>query len=138
MKFEEKITINASVENIFQCYEKVEEWHLWDTEIQSASIEAEFQVGVIGKLKPQKGPEAKIEITEITKPTSFTVVSKLPLCLMTFEHHLAPKGNATEVTHAVTFTGLTAFLFGRLIGSGIKKGLPVTLAGLKAFVEQMD
>ncbi len=138
MKFEETITINAPAEKIFQCYEKVSEWYLWDTEIQSASIEGDFQEGTTGKLKPQKGPEAKIEITEVTKPTSFTVVSKLPLCLMTFEHHLAPKGNATEVTHAVTFTGITAFLFGRLIGSEIRKGLPVTLAGLKAFVEQKD
>ncbi len=138
MKFKETITINAPAEKIFQCYENVSEWHVWDTEIQSASIEGDFQVGAIGKLKPQKGLEAKIEITESTKPTSFTVVSKLPLCLMTFEHHLVEKDNQTEVTHAVSFKGITAFLFGRLIGSGIKKGLPVTLTGLKQFVEQKD
>ncbi|MBS9781722.1 MAG: SRPBCC family protein [Gammaproteobacteria bacterium] len=135
MKFEETIIINAPAEKIFQCYENVNKWQDWDSEIQSASIEEDFQVGAIGKLKPQKGPEAKIEIIEITKPISFTVVSKLPLCLMTFEHHLVENDNQTEVTHAVSFTGVTAFLFGRLIGSDIKKGLPITLAGLKKFVE---
>ncbi len=138
MKFEETITINAPAEKIFQCYENVSEWHLWDSEIQSASIEGDFQVGVTGKLKAQKCPEAKIEITEITKPISFTVISKLPLGLMTFEHYLVEKGNQTEVTLSVSFTGIMAFLFGRSIGSDIKKGLPITLAGLKKFVELMD
>ena len=35
----------------------------------------------------------------------------------------------------VSFTGFLAPIFGRLIGSGIKKGLPNTLNGLKVAVE---
>ncbi len=136
MRFEEKITVNKPAEQIFQLYEQVNQWHLWDSEIQFASIDGAFEVGTIGKLKPKKGPEAKIEIVEITRPKSFTVISKLPLCVMTFEHHLVSKDRATEVIHSVSFTGAMSFLFGRLIGAGIKKGLPETLKGLKTFVEQ--
>lgn len=135
MKFSETIIINAPVEKIFQLYESVEHWKDWDAEVESSSITGEFKTGAIGKLKPKKGPQASIEITEVTKPHSFTASSKLPLCLMQFEHQLTSDGDTTKVTHSVTFSGALSFLFGRLIGSGIKKGLPISLSGLKKAAE---
>lgn len=54
---------------------------------------------------------------------------------MRFEYELNAEGNATRATHRVQFEGLLAPLFGRLIGSGMKKTLPKALAGLKAHAE---
>lgn len=135
MRFEEKIIVKSSPEKVFFAYENVSEWSTWDPEVQSSSIKGKPMVGAKGKLKPTKGPEANIEITEVTKNESFTVISKLPLCTMTFEHKLTSLAKDTEVVHRVIFTGILSPIFGCLIGSGIRKGLPSTLQGLKKTIE---
>ncbi len=135
MQFEERITIKAMPEEIFSAYVDVSAWSSWDPDIQSSSIEGEFKRGATGKLKPVNGPEAKIEITQVTKNKSFSTISKLPFCTMRFEHEILPLDEEVEVVHRVVFSGLLSPLIGRLIGSGIKKGLPSTLRGLKKTIE---
>ncbi len=135
MQIEERVKIKATPEQIFTFYENVSEWSSWDPDVQSSSIDGEFKRGAKGRLKPTKGPEAKIEFTEITKNKSFTTITKLPLCTMSFEHQLVSTSDGTEVTHKVVFSGLLSPLFGRIIGNGIKKSLPVTMQGLKNSVE---
>jgi len=135
MEFEHKISINASAANIFALYENVDAWASWDPDVKSASIDGQFDVGVMGKLKPINGPQSKILLTEVVKDKLFTVTSRLPLCKMTFEHVLEPNGKDTTVLHKVSFTGLLSPIFGRLIGTGINKGLPHTLNGLKVAAE---
>ena len=138
MQFEERITINATPEKIYPFYENVSEWSSWDPDVVSSSIDGEFVRGAKGKLKPTKGPEARIEFTEVTKNRSFTTISKLPFCIMAFEHRLIPCNGKTEVVHKVSFEGLLSPVFRKLIGSGIKKGLPNTLKGLKDIVESAE
>jgi len=135
VKIVEKIRIQATPEQIFHFYEDVSRWSSWDPDVQSSSIDGDFITGAKGRLKPAKGPDAKIEFTEITKNQSFTTISKLPLCTMRFVHELLPSGEATEVVHKVVFSGLLSPLFGRLIGTGIRKGLPATMQGLRNAVE---
>ena len=84
MQIEEKIRIQATPEHVFPFYENVSSWSSWDPDVQSSSIDGEFITGAKGRLKPVKGPEAKIEFTEITKNQSFTTISKLPLCTSLF------------------------------------------------------
>jgi len=135
MEFEHKISINASAANIFAIYENVDAWSSWDPDVKSASIDGLFEAGAMGKLKPINGPESKILLTEVVKDKLFTVTSRLPLCKMTFEHVLEPNGKDTAVLHKVSFTGLLSPIFGRLIGTGISKGLPYTLRELKLAAE---
>ena len=135
MQFEERTIINAAPEKIFPFYENVSEWSSWDPDVLSSSIDGNFVRGAKGKLKPAKGPEASIEFIEVIKNKSFTTISKLPLCTMSFEHKLIPSNGMTEVVHKVSFKGLLSPIFGRLIGSEIKKRLPDTLKGLKNIVE---
>ena len=135
MQIEERIKIKATPEQIFTIYENVSEWSSWDPDVQSSSIDGKFKAGAKGKLKPTKGPEAKIDFTEVTRNKSFTTTSKLPLCTMSFEHELASTSEGTEVTHKVAFSGLLSPVFGRLIGRGIKKGLPATMLGLRNAAE---
>jgi hypothetical protein len=86
-------------------------------------------------LKPRSGPKARIWVTEVTQDRSFTAESALPLCRMHFDHMLDETGGVTTATHALRFTGPLAFLFRRLIGTGIHRTLPTTLKGLKAAAE---
>jgi hypothetical protein len=98
IQFSEQIKINVNPEKIFALYEAVERWKHWDPDVTSSNISGSFTAGAVGKLKPAKGPEAKITIASVQKNKSFAVESKLPLCAMTFEHELLPLANATQVT----------------------------------------
>ena len=135
MQFEEQILISAPVEKIFALYANVNGWSSWDPDVKTSSIEGAFFSGANGTLEPSKGPKAKITLTEVVPNRSFTVKSKLPLCDMYFEHELSGSPGKTKVVHRVVFDGLLSPLFGRLIGSQIRKGLPSTLQGLKRAAE---
>ena len=75
---------------------------------------------------------------EIVIDKSFTVESKLPLCVMRFEHELSATSTGTKAIHRITFSGLFSPIFSRLIGGSIRKGLPQTMAGLKQAAEQAN
>lgn len=136
MQFEEKALINAPVDKLFSVYANVSGWSSWDTGVKLSSIDGQFSSGATGSLQPPSGPRAKITFTEVVPNRSFTVESKLPLCVMRFEHEITPLGNQVQVLHRVSFVGLLAPLFGRIVGSQIRKGLPRTLEGLKRVAEQ--
>lgn len=136
MEFEEVIEINAPVEKVYSLYSDVESWSAWDPDVKRSSIEGAFVTGAKGTLTPTKGPKAKITFVQIVPNQSFTVESKLPLSTMCFEHEITASDlNIVSVVHRVKFTGFLAPVFGRLIGSQIKKGLPNTLLGLKKAAE---
>ena len=84
MQIEEKIEVKATPAQVFHLYEKVSDWSSWDPAVQSSTIDGAFKAGAQGRLKPAKGPAAKIEFTEVTKNKSFTTISKLPLCTASF------------------------------------------------------
>ena len=134
-QFSEEITVNTNPERIFMLYEDVKNWSVWDPDVASSSLSGPFTAGTTGKLKPTKGPEAKIKIVTVDKNKSFTVRSQLPLCTMLFEHQLMPVKSSTRVIHRVTFSGPLSFFFGRVVGSQIRRGLPGTLRCLKQAVE---
>ena len=135
MKFEECVAIKAPIAKVFAMYADVGAWKTWDPDVKSSSIEGSFVSGALGTLQPTKGPKAKIVFKEVVPNFSFTVESKLPLCVMRFEHELSEVNGQTQAIHRVTFEGLLSPVFGRLIGRQIKKGLPYTLDGLKRAVE---
>ena len=138
MQFEEQIVIAAPPEKVFALYENVTAWSSWDPDVKTSSIEGSFSSGASGSIKPSSGPKARIKFTEIMPNLSFTVETKLPLCIMRFEHELTLLASGTNAKHRVTFQGLLSPFFGRVIGSQIRKGLPITLQGLKHAAEKQS
>jgi hypothetical protein len=135
MKFEECVAIEAPIAKVFAMYADVGNWKTWDPDVKSSTIEGPFVSGSLGTLRPTRGPKAKIVFKEVVTNSSFTVESKLPLCVMRFEHELSEMNGETQALHRVIFEGVLSPVFGRLIGRQIKKGLPHTLEGLKRAVE---
>ena len=138
MQFEEQIIIAAPPEKVFALYENVAAWSSWDPDVKTSSIEGSFSSGASGSLQPSSGPKAKIKFTEVMPNRSFTVETKLPLCVMRFEHDLTLLPSGTNAKHRVTFQGLLSPFFGRVIGSQIRKGLPNALQGLKRAAEHQS
>jgi uncharacterized protein YndB with AHSA1/START domain len=136
MQIEHTIVINAPPERIFVFYADVANWSRWDPDTKSSHIDSAFQVGAKGFLTPVNGNTVPIILTEVTPNRSFTAEAKIPLFHMVFAHELHAAGpDTTRVVHRVTFSGARAFLLGRVMGSRVNAGLPVTLAKLKTHVE---
>ncbi|MDR3055046.1 MAG: SRPBCC family protein [Zoogloeaceae bacterium] len=138
MQFEESVEIQASPQTVFALYTHVSTWAAWDPGVRASSIEGAFVSGATGKLRPSNGPEASIIFTEVVADKSFTVESRLPLCVMRFEHELSPTSTGTIAIHSVSFSGFLSPVFSRVIGNQIRKGLPQTMAGLKRAAEQAN
>ncbi len=136
MQFEASTQINAPSATVFSLYANVAGWPTWDHDVKTASLDGAFVSGAKGVIVPNGGPKSEIVFTEVVKDKKFIAQCKLPLCTMRFEHELDDtQGSGTQATHRVIFQGLLAPLFGRLIGSGMRKTLPNALAGLKQAAE---
>lgn len=138
MQVEHTILVDAAPERVFALYADVPNWNRWDPDTKASSISGSFKTGTTGSLTPTKGNTVPMLLTSVVPNQSFTVESKIPLFRMVFEHELQPQDKATLVVHRVTFSGGLAFLLGRVVGSQLNKGLPLTLARLKATVESTD
>ena len=135
MQIEHRINVVAPPEVVFRIYEDVQNWHTWDPDTKSATLEGPFQVGSRGRLTPTKGNSVPMVLTQVVPGQCFTVESKIPLFRMLFEHELRPALAATEVVHRVTFSGLLSLVLGAMLSKQLNSGLPVTLGRLKALAE---
>lgn len=138
MQIEHSIHVDTAPERLFAIYADVEHWNCWDPDTKASSILGPFQTGTSGFLTPTKGNTVPMLLTSVVHNRSFTVEVRIPLFRMVFEHDLLPAQGATKVIHRVTFSGALSFLLGRVIGSQLNKGLPVTLARLKATAEAAE
>jgi uncharacterized protein YndB with AHSA1/START domain len=135
MQFEASTSIAAPAATVFALYADVAGWPSWDPDLKAASLQGAFASGVIGEVVPHGGPKSALHFVEVVPNKSVRMECKLPLAKMHFDYELQTQGNNTVATHRTTFSGLLAPIWGRLIGSGMKKSLPAALAGLKRKAE---
>jgi hypothetical protein len=135
MHVEHRIVIKASAESIYRIYEDVGNWHTWDPDTKSASLDGPFVVGSKGRLTPTKGNAVTMVLTQAKPGRRFTIVSRIPLFRMRFKHELTAERGETEAIHRVTFAGPLSLVLGPMLAKQLNSGLPVTLSRLKALVE---
>jgi Polyketide cyclase / dehydrase and lipid transport len=136
MQVESKAVVPTGPEPIFRLYADVSSWQSWDPDTKEATLNGPFEVGTKGRLVPTKGNAVPMEVTSVEPNRSFTVVSRIPLFKMVFEHELRPVLGGTEVTHRVTFSGLLSPVLGRLLAAQLRVGLPRTLQSLSKHAQQ--
>jgi hypothetical protein len=136
MKFEHTHRIDATPATIFAHYADVPSWPRWDEDLDAATLAGPFASGSTGRVKPKSGPASEIRFVDVQPGRSFAAQCTLPLCVMRFEYELRPcdapaRQPCTLATHRVLFSGALAWLFGRLIGPGMRKSLPGSMRRLE-------
>jgi len=132
---EGSVAVLAPPSRVFALWSDAAGWPSWDPDLSDASLDGPFAAGSRGSLKPVSGPRTRIELTEVEADRGFEAVARLPLCRLRFVHRVEPVGSGCRVSHSVHFSGPFAVLFRQLIGPSMQRGLPGTLAGLKAAAE---
>lgn len=136
-KKEVTIETNATKERIWELWSDVENWKKWDGEVQQSELNGRFETGTMGMLKPTNGPKSKFIIKSATFPIEFTTSSSLPLAKMDFVHKLTEKNGKLLLTHGVEISGITTFLFSRVIGKKIIAELPKAMQSLSEMAKQV-
>ena len=135
-KFQHTITTSATPEKIWSIWIDVSSWHLWDSGLQSASINGPFQVGQKGKIKPDKGPKAKFIISEMIDGKSYIFKTRIPFGWIIIKRSLEIKNDQTFFTHDVEFTGLLKKVFAKKFGPRYKQMLPEAMNKIKSLAEK--
>jgi uncharacterized membrane protein len=129
------ITTKAQPKAIFTLWQNVEQWPTWDSSIEWVKLEGPFSAGSHYRLKPKGGPVTKATILLVEKDHAFNDVSHLPGAKLYFEHVIEPAGSAHTVTHSVLINGPLAWLWRRILGANIQKGLQPALTTLARLAE---
>ena len=135
--FEGTVHVDATPAQVFALWADSPGWAAWDPDVKAATIDGPFVAGATGSITPVQGPTMPIRVTRVVADRAFDAEARLPLCTMRFVHECEPApGGGTRVVHRVHFDGPLAFVFRRVIGPSLVKGIPGTMAGLKRAVEQ--
>ena len=113
--------------NLWQVLQDVETWKDWDHEIELSHIDGPFQAGTHGSLKLTNGPLLKTLLTRVEPFTMFVQEAQLFLAKVVMTHSISQVAGKTHVTFQTEICGPLAFFFACLLGSSIKKKIPVEM-----------
>jgi hypothetical protein len=131
----EVVTSKADPKNIWDIWEKVEDWPTWDKELEWAKLENGFELHARGALKPKGMSVYHFKITGFDQGKSFTTHTPLFMANMTFVHELKPMDSGTQITQRITVSGLLAPFLYFVMRKGLQNGLRRSLLELARLAE---
>ena len=129
------ISVNNSMEKVWEVLTDVQSWHKWDTEILNATLEGDFVVGAKGTMKPKKGPQLKFYISDLVPNKSYTFNTIMPVGELVIERRLVKVNNEIQFTDDIKFTGFLKYVFGLILGGQFRKVLPEVMQKFKNLAE---
>lgn len=135
---EASATTEAPPEAIWRLWADVDNWKEWDPGVEDSSIDGPFVEGTRYGLRPKGGPKVTSVLTDVRLSEGFSVHTRLPLANLDFFHEMERVGEGTRITHRVEISGPLSFMFARLMGRGMEKGLPETVRNLARLAEERE
>jgi hypothetical protein len=112
-----------------------ENWGKWDKELESCGLDGAFQPGVTGYIKLKDGPRLNTLITYVEPFRFFVQEAKLLLAKAVMTHTIAQVSEKTKITFQTEIRGPFSLLYYYLIGSGIKKKVPIEMEEMLKLVK---
>lgn len=129
------ISVNNTIDKVWQTLIDVENWHKWDTEIIDANLNGAFAVGTKGIMKPKTGPKLKFYISEIIPNQSYTFNTIMPVGELVIKRTITQTKNEIDFTDDIAFTGFLKYIFGFMLGGKFRKVLPAVMNKFKQLAE---
>jgi hypothetical protein len=118
------ITKKATSDQMWRLFADVNNWHSWDSDIEYARMNGEFEKGNHFQLKPKNGPKVKIQLLETVKNRKFVDLTRFPLAKMYGEHTFEETNEGLKVTTTMKVEGPLSFLWVKLVANDIVSHLP--------------
>jgi len=120
----------ATKEQIWKLWSDVSNWNSWDSTVDYSKLYGDFAAGTKGVNKPIGAPKYEFVITNCKPFEFFTNRSYLPFCKVDFTVILTETQNGLLITHKIVMTGFLTFLFSKIVGKQMSKGIPKGLEDL--------
>jgi hypothetical protein len=121
------VTTEVTKEQMWKLFADVNNWHTWDTSIEYARIQGNFEKGNHFLLKPKKGPKIKIQLVETIENKKFVDLTNFPMAKMYGEHTFEETPQGLKITTTMKVEGFMGFLWRKLVAQEIADGLPVEM-----------
>jgi len=110
-------------EQVWKIWTDVNQWNIWQSDIEWAKLDGEFKVGNTFLLKPKGSPKVRIEILSSEINKSFTDLTRFPLAKMYGVHEFIHHGEELEIRTTMSIKGPLSFLWRKLVAEGVADGM---------------
>lgn len=126
----EKTFEGVTVQEVWQAWEDVKTWPIWDQELESTELLGPFSKGSTFSLKAKGAPKVKIELLEVEPNQRFLDVTRFPLAQMYDLHEVLPVENGIKIRNKIWVTGPLGFLWKKIVAKGVADGVPTQTESL--------
>jgi len=128
-------TMNATPIEVFQYWDDVESWPLWNSCILDCCMPAGLCFGSKGWISTLRGSRRRVHIAHIDYPRSLTIEFPLPFGKLVMESRFKVQRGYTEATIEGRFTGPFRSFHKSLYAVEFEQFAKATLLGLKDAAE---
>jgi hypothetical protein len=114
---------DLSVERIWDVWTDIDQWHLWQSDIEYAKLKGAFAAGTTFTLEPKRGPAVEIEIINVEPGRQFTDLTRFPGARMYGSHEFIRQGAELEIRTTMSIEGPLAWVWRKLVAEGIANGM---------------
>lgn len=109
------VTKEATKEQMWKLFTDINNWHLWNNEIEFAKLEGKAEAGNYYLIKPKNGRVVKVELIEVIENKHCLELGRFPLAQMYYDHLLEETLDGLKITSTITVNGLLSFLWVNLV-----------------------
>ena len=105
MKFSFELAVNAKKEDAWVYYSQVDQWFVWEGDLEQISLNGDFSTGQKGKMKMEGMPELDFTLVEVRENQCFSDLTATPFGNVLFEHEILKNPDGTiSLRHSVSLT----------------------------------
>ncbi|MGE5625945.1 MAG: SRPBCC family protein [Bacillota bacterium] len=106
-------------EQVWKVWSDVNQWHVWQGDIEYARLEGAFETGKVFRFRPKCGPELGIELTDVKPLKGYADLTRFPGAKMLDAHEILDHGDRIEIRNTLTVSGPLGFLWRKLVAEGV-------------------
>ncbi|NOU46899.1 MAG: polyketide cyclase [Bacteroidales bacterium] len=109
------VTNEATKEQMWKLFTDINNWHVWNNEIEFAKLEGNVEAGNHYLIQPKNGRIVKVKLLEVVENKHCLECGEFPLATMYYDHFMEETANGLKITNTITVKGLLGFLWVQLV-----------------------
>jgi hypothetical protein len=114
-----KTVSGIKAEEIWRVWSDINQWHVWQHDIEYAKLNGKFEAGNTFTLKPKNASAVTIELVKVETNKCFIDLTCFPLAKMYGEHEFILHEDELEIKTTIRVTGVLSFVWRKLVAEKI-------------------
>ncbi len=128
--YEHSEVAQVGAEEIWRLWSRVEQWHTWNGDIETITIDGPFAAGTRFTMTPIGDDPVELRLDEVVENRRFADVAEFDGLVIRTVHEMEPQGDQLKITYRMEISGPNADALGPEIGPQISGDFPETIASL--------